>query len=85
MFSAFSDTEWLHKVLVLIAAPSAFFAFLQTHKAETRKIFGIFAFLGTLTLIIAAFIPALHESEVLLTTLGAITLAGAHLFRWQHH
>ena len=80
-----AEAEWVHQALVVLAVPIALFAFAQAANGQIRALFGLVAGLGASLLVAGAFVEALHDYETLLTVLGAILLAGAHLYRWQSH
>jgi len=80
---AAAEMEWLHKTFVLIACFLAVFAVATTQKHTSKITFAILAGVGLGLLLSGAFVEPLHDHETLLTTIGAILLAGAHLIRWQ--
>ena len=80
-----AEAEWLHRALVLMAAPITLYAITRDRTAKVGPAFTLFAGVGLATLLAAAFIEALHDFETVLTTLGAGLLAGAHLWRWHRH
>lgn len=86
LLSVLSEAEWVHKCLVLIAAPVSVMAFSKTHKIKRNlDVPLVFAFIGVATLLSAAFIEALHDMETALTVIGALMLASAHIWRWKLH
>ena len=75
--------EWVHQVLVLLAVPVTTFAILSSWSNERNSLFIFGAVCGLALLLAAAFVEALHDMEVLLTTIGALTLALSHVWRWR--
>lgn len=80
-----SEAEWVHKALVLIAAPFSGVAAFKRGVHSRDLPFVLLITLGFTLLTSAAFIEALHNIEKPLTGIGALTLAGAHLSRWRRH
>ena len=78
---AFTRTEWVHQVLILIAAPLTALAFWRA-KAWTKPEIAAMMIIGVLLLAAAAFIPALDAYEVIISVCGALSLAGAHLMNY---
>lgn len=83
--SAAAEAEWLHKAFVVFAVPISVAAILGSgalpHRA--RSVFAVAAVTGLILLILGAFVEALHDWEVAITTAGGLLLAGAHLWRWE--
>ena len=79
---ALAEAEWVHAGLVLIAIPITGFVIFRHLTSAGSIIFPIVAVIGLLLLLAGAFVEPLHDFEVLLTVLGAITLAAAHIGRW---
>lgn len=77
-----AEIEWIHKLLVLIALPVTVLAITRHRKTRVAFSFIIPAVLGLALLLAAAFVEELHDFETLLTTIGAILLASAHVWRW---
>lgn len=76
-----AENEGLHKAFVLIAivpAALAFTSVTQSKYATSIRMLGVF---GILTLLASAFIGALHDMETILTIMGALSLASAHIWR----
>ena len=78
---AFTRTEWVHQVLILIAAPLTALAFWRAKAWAKPEIAGLMI-VGILLLAAAAFIPALDAYEVVISVSGALCLAGAHLMNY---
>jgi hypothetical protein len=78
---ALTRTEWVHQVLILIAAPLTALAFWRV-KAWTKPEIAAMMIIGVLLLAAAAFIPALDAYEVVISVSGALSLAGAHLMNY---
>lgn len=85
LIAAWSDIEWVHKALVLTAAPLSLAASLGRSGAPGGRKFMLAAFAGLGLLLLAAFVEAFHEYERLLTALGGIVLGGAHIAWWRRH
>lgn len=83
LLGALSEIEWVHKALVLVAVPIALSFLFSTKRQGLR----ILAALGIVTLCSAAFVPAFHDLEVVMTAIGGLMLGLAHLSRLigKHH
>ncbi|MEM9233405.1 MAG: MerC domain-containing protein [Pseudomonadota bacterium] len=80
-----SEMEWVHKALVLMAAPLSLYAVLGKRPHFFGPVFIMLATAGLSLLTLAAFAEPLHDYETPLTVIGAVLLASAHLRRfWQH-
>ncbi|MEM0928356.1 MAG: MerC domain-containing protein [Pseudomonadota bacterium] len=79
------DHEWIHRGLVLLAIPFTATALLQGGLSGRALGFAIGATAGLALLLAAAFVESLHDSEALLTVIGALILASAHIWRWTMH
>ena len=75
--------EWVHQLLVLLALPVTMLAIVSSWSNERNGLFIFGAVCGLALLLAAAFVEALHDLEILLTTIGAVTLALAHVWRWR--
>ena len=84
-FAMLAEAEWLHKGLVMIAAPLFFLALAATAASGRRVSFALIGGIGIALLIAGAFVEALHDYETPLTVIGALALATAHLMRWRPH
>ncbi|ESQ77764.1 MerC domain-containing protein [Asticcacaulis sp. AC402] len=73
----FTGTDWVHQVLVLMAAPLSLWA-LHASNAWRKWAVSLPMAGGLLLLALAAFVPALHDAEVALSLLGAVMIAAAH-------
>ncbi len=85
VLGVYAEMEWVHKGLVIAAAPISLFALTRTEPGGGRIGFGVLMALGLGLLVTGAFVEALHDYEVQLTVAGALTLSIAHLFRWVSH
>ena len=86
LFSVFAEAEWLHRLLVILAIPVSFLAFQKSNGSQyNMKLPAIAACLGVAILLSAAFVEPLHDHEKTLTAIGALTLAAAHIWRWNLH
>ena len=77
-----AENETLHIVLVALATPLAVLLISDTLKVRGRQSIALQAFVGLGLLLGALFVPALEAQEVLVTTVGGLLLAGAHVRRW---
>lgn len=84
VFSQFSEAEWVHKILVLLALPVSGFAILRSTAGTNRTMFISLVVIGGLLLLAGAFVEQFHQVEVVFTLLGALTLSLAHFIRWRH-
>jgi len=75
IFGVWSEVEWVHKTLVLLALPLCLNLVFKTRTRQTR----LSAILGFSFLFSGAFMEVLHDFEVILTVIGAIFLGYAHL------
>lgn len=80
---AAAEMEWLHKTFVFLAALFVAFALATAPKHSSRMTFVVLAIIGIGLLFTGAFIEQFHDHETLLTTIGAVVLASAHLVRWR--
>ncbi|MEO1656751.1 MAG: MerC domain-containing protein [Pseudomonadota bacterium] len=79
------EQEWLHRGLVLLAVPFTATALIQYQRTVRPLVFAGMALTGLALMLAAVFVEALHDWEVPLTVVGALTLAGAHVWRWSSH
>ncbi len=77
-----AEAEWLHKVLVLIAAPISLRVIAEAWTETGNRGFAVAALTGLGLLFMAAFVSSFEAYELWLTTAGAVLLGGAHLRRW---
>ncbi|MEM9171145.1 MAG: MerC domain-containing protein [Pseudomonadota bacterium] len=75
------DNEWVHKILVLLAAPATIYILMSDRSNSGRPVFVGAALSGLALLIAGAFVPQLEPLEQSLTIAGSILLASAHLWR----
>ena len=81
-FSVFSEQEWIHKLMVVLAMPLTGYAIFSDLNRVGLRVYMVPAIIGIALLVVSAFVEALHDLEVQLTVLGSLLLAGAHLTRW---
>ncbi|MEM8985213.1 MAG: MerC domain-containing protein [Pseudomonadota bacterium] len=79
-----AEMEWIHKALALAALPITALAIARHQAGKINFIFILLAVLGLCLLLAAGFIEELHDFETQLTTVGAISLATAHIWRWMN-
>ncbi|MGF1543982.1 MAG: MerC domain-containing protein [Parvularculaceae bacterium] len=84
-FASWAEIEWLHKALVLTAAPLSLFAIVSRSKIRGGRTFAIAALIGLGLLLTAAFMEAAHAYETELTALGGVVLVCAHMSWWLAH
>lgn len=77
----FTQNEWVHQVLILIAAPLTALAFWRA-QAWTRPEIAVLMAVGLVLLAAAAFISSLQAYEVVISVCGALCLAAAHLMNY---
>jgi len=75
ILGVWSEIEWIHKILVLMAFPLCANLIFRPGALQKR----IPAILGFLLLFTGAFIEVLHDWELTMTVFGAIFLGLAHL------
>ena len=83
--SLFADNELLHLAMVLLAVPITLWVVWGESSAGGSRRFVVAAMAGLAMMLAAVSFGALEEYEVLLTVIGGVLLAGAHLWRWFHH
>lgn len=85
VFAGVAEAEWLHKIFAVLALPISLGAIYGNGflPERTQKGFAAIVVTGLLLLIMAAFAEPLHDWEVLLTTIGAVLIGSAHIWRWQ--
>ena len=77
-----AENETLHAVLVALAAPMAALLIRDTFRVSGRRGIAVQALLGLGLLLGALLVPPLEAQEVLVTSVGGLLLAGAHVRRW---
>ncbi len=76
-----SNSDWVHPLLVLIAAPLSLWAILSSGAWRRWQVSAPVA-AGLTLLALAAFVPALEPVEVLISVAGALLIAAAHLMNY---
>jgi hypothetical protein len=76
--------DWVHKVLILIAAPMTGFTLYRTGGWKRWNVLGFAAF-GLALLALAAFNRDLEPVEVAFSVVGAVYVAMAHLINYWDH
>ena len=79
---ALAEMEWIHKVLALTALPITVLAIIRHRNGKVGISFALPAVLGLSLLLAAGFVERLEDFETPLTTIGAMILAAAHIWRW---
>ncbi len=77
-----AEAEWVHAVLVLMAAPVSLFVLSRSTAEQGRGTFAALALTGLALLFAAAFVEALEAHEKWITVMGALLVGGAHLNHW---
>ena len=80
IIGVWSEVEWIHKALVLLAVPVGIS--LITTKAQ--PLIRFFALLGLGLLFSGAFLEVFHDFETIITVMGALMLGFAHMLRLLH-
>jgi len=80
----FVNNDWVHPVLVIIAAPLSLWAIISSSAWRKWKI-SVLVAVGITLLALAAFVPALSANEVTLSVIGALCIAAAHGLNYLHH
>jgi len=81
-FAAIGEAEWIHKALVLLAAPAALVAIAGSGRGPAARAVRALIGAGLGLLGAAAFAEPLHEHETPLTLAGALALSAGHAWRW---
>ena len=76
------ESEWIHRMLVLVALPVSGVAIASSLQREEGPAFPLAAAGGLGLLVVAAFVEALHDYEVPVTVVGSCLLGVAHIARW---
>lgn len=80
-----AQAEWVHVVFVTVAAPVAVLSFVDLSKRRPRSWrLAAVAVLGLSLMIAGALEFPAPADERLLTVVGGLLLAGAHLANWRH-
>lgn len=85
IFAVIEEAEWLHRLLVMLAAPVSAIAIIQMRKHYIGPVFIIAASFGLTMLFMAAFLERFHPQEKIMTFIGAASLIFAHIWRWRGH
>jgi len=79
----FAQAEWVHWVFVGFALPITITMLVRLGRARAhRKIF-LFALIGLSGLLAGAAGWPTHDLETVLTVIGGLALASAHVLNWQ--
>lgn len=78
-----SEAEWVHRVLVIVALPMTLYALFRAQGTHNPVAFAVLAIPGLSLLLSGAFVESLHDYETVLTVMGAVLLATAHIWRWR--
>jgi predicted neutral ceramidase superfamily lipid hydrolase len=80
----FANNDWVHPILVIIAAPLSLWAIISSSAWRKWKI-SLLVAAGITLLALAAFVPGLSANEVTLSVIGALCIAAAHALNYLHH
>lgn len=78
----FAESELVHRVLVLLAAPMSLWAVRKAWPMAGSGVFVATALTGLALLFSGAFVDAAAAYEEPITVAGAVLLGSAHLWRW---
>lgn len=78
----FAESELVHRVLVLLAAPMSLWAVRKAWPVAGSRLFVATALTGLALLLSGAFVDAAAAHEEPITVAGAVLLGSAHLWRW---
>ena len=79
-----SDAEWVHVMLVMLAAPVTLWVVRAALPNQESVFFVVIAVSG-LALMVSAVTLAPEQLEDTLTLAGGTLLGGAHMWRWLRH
>jgi hypothetical protein len=81
-----AEAEWVHRAFVMAAVPISAMVFLRGRSDTAgRNWLRLIVSLGLASLVLGAFVEALHDYETILTVLGACLVATAHLLNHRRH
>ena len=83
VFGVWAEAEWVHKAFVVFAVLISGGLIIQSVVRRQTLTFAGLAVSGLAFLIAGAFVEAFHDHETLLTVIGALLLASAHVIRWR--
>ncbi len=81
LMGVLAENETIHKALVLLAIIPAAFAFTDFNGSKSPFLIAGLGVIGVISLLMSAFIEAFHDYEAILTLVGAVILASAHIVR----
>ena len=81
----FAESELVHRVLVLLAAPMSLWAVRKAWPMAGSGVFAATALTGLALLFSGAFVDAAAAYEEPITVAGAVLLGSAHLWRWRRY
>lgn len=76
-----AETEWLHRLFVVMTIPLALIAFLPPLNTRYKYVMRTLACSGVALLAAGAFVEAWHDYETQLTVFGALLIGVAHICR----
>ena len=82
LVAAFTEAEWLHQLFVVLAAPATL---LVVWAERGSWLFTATALGGLVLLFVSAFFEYFHDVETLVTVIGSVLLASAHLWHRLAH
>ncbi len=81
VIGVFSENNWVHPVLVMIAAPLSLWAIIASNAWRKWRVSALIA-VGLAMLGLAAFVDAFEPIEVAMSVIGASCIAAAHLLNY---
>ncbi len=82
--SVFTNSEWVHPLLVIIAAPLSLLALASSNAWRKWRVSLPIAG-GLILLAVAAFAPVTDLADTVLSVTGALMIAAAHLMNYLGH
>lgn len=81
VISVFTDNDWVHPILVMLAAPLSLWAIIASNAWRKWRVSALIA-AGLAMLGLAAFVDAFQPIEVAMSVIGASCIAAAHLLNY---
>lgn len=79
---SFLANPWTEYAIILISFFIASMALIKGYRNHLRPL-GLLIVMTGFTLIAAGHLPSMHHAEIILTSLGALFVAIAHLINWK--
>ena len=81
VIGVFTDNDWVHPILVMIAAPLSLWAIISSNAWRKWRVSALVV-VGLAMLGLAAFVDAFQPIEVAMSVIGASCIAAAHLLNY---